>query len=59
MKANLLYYELNLLQNLSFWKFIWIRLDGALLKSNLAFTSNKLRGMGGEGGGKLANETTA
>lgn len=50
MKANLLCYELNLLQNLSFLKFIWIRLDGALLKSNLAFTSNKLKGMGGGGG---------
>lgn len=58
MKANLLCYELNLLQNLNFLKFIWIRLGGALLKSNLAFTSSKLRGMGG-GGGSLANETTA
>ena len=29
MKANLLCYELNLLQNLRFLKFIWIRLDGA------------------------------
>ena len=54
MKANLLCYELNLLQNLRFLQFIWIRLDGALLKSNLAFTSNKLRGMGGEGGGVIS-----
>ena len=29
MKANLFRYELNLLQNLSFLKFIGIRLDGA------------------------------
>ena len=47
MKANLFRYELNLLQNLRFLKFIGIRLDGALLKNNLAFISNKLRGLGG------------